>query len=109
MDCIIPFGGGSSTRIEPNTLINWVETQDQIPLILALSIKTIPYEELQGYKLIIKKARFCVWSNQETLIVGCRGTSLEKTGGIQDLADDKVCLFFLDCLDTLTQISQYNR
>lgn len=110
MEYIIPFGGGSTTRIEPNNLINWVETQDQIPLTLALSIYTSPYEELQGYKLILKNTRFCVWSNKETLIVGCRGTSIGKPGGKQDINDDKVSfLFFLYCLYTLTQVCQYYR
>lgn len=106
MDYIIPFGGGSTTRIEPSSLINWVEQQDQIPLTLALSIYTTPYEELQGYKLIVKNTRFCIWSNQSTLIVGCRGTSIGKSGGKQDIQDDKVSLFFLYFLYTLTQVCQ---
>jgi hypothetical protein len=92
MDTIIPFGGGTTRRIELTSLINWVEQQDQIPLTLALSVYTEPYQELMGYKLVFRQTRFCIWINPSTgvIIVGCRGTSIGKAGGKLDLQDDKV-------------------
>lgn len=105
MDVIIPFGGGSTKRIELTQLINWVQQQDQIPITLALSIYTEPYQELLGYKLILKQTRFCIWINEFVIIVGCRGTSIGKAGGKQDLQDDKVSLLrFFQFFYTSTQV-----
>lgn len=95
MDVIIPFGGGTTKRVELTQLINWVQQQDQIPLTLALSIYTEPYPELMGYKLVLKQTRFCIWIQDYSIIVGCRGTSIGKTGGDLDLQDDKVSLLRL--------------
>lgn len=93
---IIPFGGGSATILPPSSLAPWILDEDRIPLSLAISLYSHPLPTLETYQLVDNtyKTRYAAWIDQNTrlLIVGCRGTQIGKTGGTQDILDDKVRL-----------------
>lgn len=91
----IPYFGGSglpeSTQPEQLTFI---QEDDRIPLLLALSLYSTPILELQGYIYQPQwgDVRYGVWTNdaEGITVVGCRGTSPTAKQGISDLRDDKV-------------------
>ena len=101
----IPFMGGEgvSNTTTPEELAGWVEEQDKIPLLLALSIYVVPRESLGPYTLIPNTThdRYAAWFDNSTgvCVIGCRGTSPTKSSGGLDLQDDKVrttSIFFLN-------------
>jgi len=107
---IIPFSG---TSVGQKTLANvspWINEKDRIPLLLCMSLYDTPIETFQSYELVDNtyKARYAAWIDKQSriLIVGCRGTSIGTTGGIQDIKDDLVScfLFFFKSYYPFTQI-----
>jgi len=98
----IPFMGGEGVPISttPEELAGWVEEQDKIPLLLALSLyNNYPRESLGSYTLIPNTfhERYAAWFDESTgvCIIGCRGTSPTKSSGGLDLQDDKVRTIFI--------------
>tara|TARA_R110000868_G_scaffold162174_1_gene393180 strand:+ start:167 stop:496 length:330 start_codon:yes stop_codon:yes gene_type:complete len=97
----IPFMGGVGIpeSTTPEELAGWVEEQDKIPLLLALSLYNIPRQSLGSYILIPNTIheRYAAWfdSSSGICIVGCRGTSPTKSYGGLDLQDDKVRITFI--------------
>jgi hypothetical protein len=97
----IPFMGGEGVPISttPSELAGWVEEQDKIPLLLALSLYNVPKESLGTFTLIPNsfKERYAAWFDESTgvCIIGCRGTSPTKSSGRLDLQDDKVRTIFI--------------
>jgi len=99
-DCpIIPFEGSYLGISDPRQTAPWIKEEDKIPLVLAVSIYGTPIPVLDSYALVSNsyKTRYAAWIDQTTriLIIACRGTSIGKQGGMQDLKDDTVSLFFI--------------
>jgi hypothetical protein len=72
----------------------WVNSEDIIPLQLAISLYTTPILELDTYIIQKQTARVGIWKDFETgiVIVGTRGTAIGQAGGSKDAADDLVSL-----------------
>lgn len=99
-DCpIIPFAGEYLGITNPSQTAPWIKEEDKIPLILAVSIYGTPVPVIDNYELVDNtyKKRYAAWIDKQTrlLIVACRGTSPTAAGGMQDLQDDTVSLFFI--------------
>lgn len=92
----IPAMGGDTV---PNTttveeVADWIEDRDKLPLLLAISLYTVPVDEYDGFQFMPDWSdlpRVGVWFREETedWIVGCRGTSVNAEGGSLDLKDDE--------------------
>ena len=91
----IPFCGGGG-KISSSDTAAWLRNEDKVPLLLAISLYTQPYPEMEGYQLVpgSYRIRVAAWFNTQTgsCVIGCRGTSIGKAGGESDLKDDKVSL-----------------
>jgi hypothetical protein len=62
---------------------------DRTPFYLSRSIYTNLLRSFDGYKLTNDgDARVKSWTRERSVIIGCRGTSIGKFGGINDLLDD---------------------
>lgn len=92
----IPFCGGSA--ISPGDIASWVKPADKVPLVLAISLYGTIIPQLENYILVpgTYRVRVAAWIDNASgiCIIGCRGTSIGKTGGLSDLKDDKVGLIF---------------
>lgn len=74
---------------EVQTIDDWIDKQDKLPLVLALSLYTAePIKELSGYTLQQQTSRAGVWTKGDTAIVGLRGTNPSGTDFKKDLLDD---------------------
>ncbi len=91
-DVIIPFMGDTLTVTDKTVLAQWIEEQDRIPLLLAISLYQDPIREIGDYTLFSQSPRVAAWFNPKTgtAIIGCRGTSAFRTDGGKDLGDDTV-------------------
>jgi len=96
LDPEIPFFGGEGVSLSttPEQLASWVQPDHKIPLLLALSLYQTPHENFYGWNLVKDsyKIRYAAWFNQSNgqCVIGIRGTSVNKVGGIDDLHDDTV-------------------
>ena len=91
----IPFMGDVSVTNNTTTeqLATFLEEQDKIPILFALSLYTgTPRNNIPPWELIHDSVtpRTACWIYNQTVIVGCRGTCATCDGGSQDLKDDKV-------------------
>jgi hypothetical protein len=96
------------SEVDPAELPDWIEHDDRVPLILAMSLYNYPLRELEGYKLVTVTPgdRVGVWYHEQLrhTIIGLRGTSI--TMRLQeDLSDDKV--FILLFLTRVHESSSY--
>jgi hypothetical protein len=98
---LIPFFGGQGVppSTQPSQVADWIQEQDKVPLLLALSLYNTPLDNLQNFQLIpnTNKTRSAAWFNTQTgqTIIGLRGTSLFSKYGSQDIQDDRVNLIML--------------
>lgn len=101
----LPMGGaGVPAGTLPGELAPWVEELHKIPLLLALSLYSKPMQYFLGYLLQPDTTdRVGVWYREQdqTWVVGCRGTSLLATHGRSDLADDAKIAYGAYCDLTL--------
>lgn len=74
----------------PEQMAPWVQQQDRIPLLLAISLYKAPRKNLADYKLIVNSDRIGIWINTVTkeMVVATRGTSPFSLSGMNDIADD---------------------
>lgn len=74
----------------PENLAGWVQQQDRVPLLLAISLYGSPIDILDDYTLEAYSNRYGIWVSSEggPTVIGLKGTSLKS--GSQDLSDDKV-------------------
>ena len=90
----IPFMGDASVNndVMPSQIADWIEPQDKVPLLLALSLYGTPRQQLENFVLISSLPRIAVWFDLETrtAIIGLRGTSVTQVGNKQDIKDDTV-------------------
>ena len=93
----IPFSGEDLGISDPRHTAPWIREEDNIPLILAVSIYGTPVPIIDSYELVDNtyKTRYAAWIDKSTrlLIVACRGTSVGFAGGMKDLQDDTVSFF----------------
>jgi hypothetical protein len=79
--------------VDPAELPDWIEHNDRVPLILAMSLYNYPIRELEQYRLVTVSPgdRVGVWYHEHLrqTIIGLRGTCI-STGLEKDLEDDKV-------------------
>lgn len=98
----IPFMGDNDVSIKtlPNQLAPWVEPNDRVPLLLALSLYDTPRKELEGFTLFRSDVRCAAWIGpNNAVIIGCRGTAVGGRFGSKDLADDKIIALAADYCD----------
>lgn len=98
----IPFMGDNdiSPKTLPGQLANWIEPNDKVPLLLALSLYDSPRKELEGFVLFRSDVRAAAWIGpNNVVIIGCRGTSVGGRYGSRDLADDKIIALDADYCD----------
>jgi hypothetical protein len=104
----IPFMGDNDVSVKtlPGQLAPWVEPNDRVPLLLALSLYETPRKELEGFVLFRSDVRCAAWIGpNNVVIIGCRGTSVGGRHGSKDLADDKIIALNADYCDlTLVQL-----
>lgn len=89
----IPFMGDNdvSSKTTPDQLAPWLEQNDKVPLLLALSLYDTPRKELEGFVLFRSDVRCAAWIGpNNVVIIGCRGTAVGGRFGSHDLADDKI-------------------
>jgi hypothetical protein len=101
-DIEIPFMGDNdvSTKTMPNQLAPWLDPNDKVPLLLALSLYDTPRKELEGFVLFRSDVRAAAWIGpQNIVIIGCRGTAVGGRYGSRDLADDKIIALNADYCD----------
>ena len=109
-DCpVIPFEGEYLGISDPRQTAPWIREEDKIPLILAVSVYGLPIPVINSYQLVDNsfKTRYAAWIDQSTrlLIIACRGTSVGKQGGMQDLQDDTVSLFLFFILQLFNPLA----
>ena len=85
------------SEVDPAELPDWIEHNDRVPLILAMSLYNYPLRELEEYKLVTVTPgdRVGVWYHErlKQTIIGLRGTCVSMRLQ-EDLDDDKVYSFF---------------
>lgn len=88
----IPYMGGEGVPpgTQPEDLAGWVQEQDRVPLLLALSLYHTPTQQLDDYSLKEHSTRFGIWTSADggPTIIGLKGSSLKSAS--LDLSDDKV-------------------
>ena len=93
-EIVIPFLGDTDVSNDTTSegIASWVQPQDKIPLLLALSMYGQPRQILNNYNLVIKTPRVASWVDFETnnIIVGLKGTS--DTSLSADVVDDIVIM-----------------
>ena len=81
------------SEVDPAELPDWIEHDDRVPLILAMSLYNYPLRALEGYKLVTVTPgdRVGVWYHEQLrhTIIGLRGTCISMRLQ-EDLHDDKV-------------------
>lgn len=89
-----------SNKTMPNQLSPWLEPNDKVPLLLALSLYETARKELEGFVLFRSDVRCAAWIGpNNVVIIGCRGTSVGGRYGSKDLADDKIIALNADYCD----------
>ena len=79
-----------SNKTRPDQLAPWIRPEDQIPLLLAVSLYGTPRKELGDFRILERNgSRIAAWMNREgVMVIGCRGTTPFSANGLQDLMDD---------------------
>lgn len=98
----IPFMGDNdvSNKTMPNQLSPWLEPNDKVPLLLALSLYGTARKDLEGFVLFRSDVRCAAWIGpNNVVIIGCRGTAVGGRFGSHDLADDKIIALHADYCD----------
>jgi len=90
----IPFMGDNdiSNDTGPRQIASWVNPNDRIPLLLAISLYGQARPVMGNYKLVVNAGRVASWVDFETnsVIIGLKGTS-DKTLE-QDILDDIIIM-----------------
>ncbi len=89
----IPFMGDNdvSNNTNPNQLSPWIEPNDKVPILLALSLYGRARQELEGFILFRNDIRCAAWIGpKNVVIIGCRGTAVGSMFGSKDLKDDSI-------------------
>lgn len=90
----IPFMGDNdiSSTTEPGQIASWVDPNDRIPLLLAISLYGQARQVMGNYKLVINQGRVASWVDFETnsVIIGLKGTSDQTLE--QDIIDDIIIM-----------------
>ncbi len=92
----IPFMGDFDVtpQTQPSQLSPWLDENDKIPILLALSLYQSPISSISQFKLIENSnlTRAAAWFDSETgtCVIGLRGTSVGSRFGVKDLMDDAI-------------------
>ena len=98
----IPFMGDSdvNNKTMPENLSPWIDPNDKVPLLLALSLYGEIRKELFSFKLFRNDVRCAAWIGPSNIvIIGCRGTSIGSKYGTRDLQDDSIIALNSDYCD----------
>ena len=91
-DIHIPHFGEDEVSLKtvPGQMAQWIEPNDRVPLLLALSLYDNPRKELEGFTLFRSDVRVAAWiGSNNVVIIGCRGTSVGSRFGSRDMLDNR--------------------
>ncbi len=75
-------------------LASFIRDEDEIPIMLALSLYNDPVQQYGGFVLVANTHRVGCWVKDQVCIVGCRGTSIGGPQFDKDINDDRILAGF---------------
>lgn len=103
----LPYMGDNDVSLKtiPAQMAVWLDQNDKVPLLLALSLYETARPELEGFVLFRNDIRCAAWIGPNNIvIIGCRGTSIGNRFGSKDVSDNRVIALDSDYCD-LTLVS----
>lgn len=89
-----------NNKTMPENLSPWIDPNDKVPILLALSLYGEIRKELFSFKLFRNDIRCAAWIGPSNIvIIGCRGTSIGSKYGTRDLQDDSIIALNSDYCD----------